>query len=42
MGLPVAWVFGSQRSAEKGTKNRSKMAEEEFAADDVWFGNQFR
>jgi hypothetical protein len=42
MGLPVAWFFWSQRSAQKGTKNRSTMAEEEFAANDVWFGNQFR
>jgi hypothetical protein len=42
MGLSVACFFLSKRSAQKGTKNRSTMAKEEFAANDVWFGNQFR
>jgi hypothetical protein len=43
MDLLVAWVYWPQRSgAQKGIKNRLTMAEEEFAANDVWFANQFR
>jgi hypothetical protein len=43
MDLLVAWVYWPKRSgAQKGTKNRLTMAEEEFAANDAWLGNQFR
>jgi Transposase IS4 len=42
MDFPIAWVSWPQRNGKNRGKNWSKMDEEEFASNEVWFGNQFR
>jgi hypothetical protein len=42
MVFPPASIYWTQRKAQRSGKNRAAMDEEEFSANDVWFGDRFR